>query len=414
MGGSTVEHYELLWIIAPTISLLLFFVFRIIAHGCDRSIYIIDWSHAYFFGAVGYFINNCRVVFGDIVSIPANICFGLVALFTARGLFRRYSGRSPDRLLFAIWFFTQFGGVWMALVPESVIGRGTAVGFGMALVLIMASRAVLQKHKAGTLDIALGLMTAAVAVLILLRPPLIVWLEGSQLSGTDLPTSFWLATHNIIAVTSWFVFAVLFAARIGSDLMTKLDQTAKTDPLSGLLNRRGFEEAFERTILSSTEGNSGLLLIFDIDHFKSFNDRFGHATGDDVIKAVAKAILGSCPPDALVARIGGEEFVAVLPDCPRAVARLCAENLRLSVQITGSPDVSRLGQVTVSIGATYLETYPNLSECLKHADRALYEAKASGRNRVRMADDVSFERRPPSDAAARLPEQSPSDLQAVA
>ncbi|MEL4425836.1 diguanylate cyclase [Shewanella indica] len=159
----------------------------------------------------------------------------------------------------------------------------------------------------------------------------------------------------------------------------KLKQLSETDELTGLANRRPFTQSLAR-LLASEEG--GALIMLDVDHFKAFNDCFGHPAGDRVLQRLAQAMRKALPERALLARVGGEEFALVLPGVDRRQAEGVAETLLTQVrelQIThGSAPA---GIVTISLGLALLT--PNtrdLSEVIRLADKALYQAKHQGRN----------------------------------
>ncbi|WP_342105011.1 sensor domain-containing diguanylate cyclase [Methylobacterium sp. SI9] len=164
---------------------------------------------------------------------------------------------------------------------------------------------------------------------------------------------------------------------------------ARTDGLTGLPNRRSYDEHFaEAWTQAACFGTPLSLLIVDADHFKQFNDRFGHRRGDDVLRAIADCLRGTLPTGGLGFRIGGEEFVALLPDRDAAAAGAVAESLRRAVvnlQIAHAPEVG--GLATVSIGVAGVD--PRSGEAPEtlflSADAALYAAKTAGRNRVRTA-----------------------------
>ncbi len=161
---------------------------------------------------------------------------------------------------------------------------------------------------------------------------------------------------------------------------------AVTDSLTGLYNRRYFETHLQKLVQKNAETKKTLgVLLMDIDHFKSFNDTYGHGVGDEVLKIFAKRVKDSLRSVDLVARLGGEEFVVILPDVSEDMAHFIAERLRRTIGEepfkVSAPD----GQVTVtaSIGGTLIDTDGlRTEEILERADKALYEAKEAGRNRT--------------------------------
>jgi two-component system cell cycle response regulator len=156
-----------------------------------------------------------------------------------------------------------------------------------------------------------------------------------------------------------------------------------TDPLTGLLNRRYFNEQTQKEVARSRRhGLRFSVLMIDIDHFKRINDTYGHATGDQAIKAVAEVCDKALRPQDILARYGGEEFVLTLPHTDAEGASVVAERIRQTVErieLAAEPGPVRF---TVSIGiSTYQKDMP-LEQIVGRADEALYKAKQSGRNRV--------------------------------
>ena len=169
-------------------------------------------------------------------------------------------------------------------------------------------------------------------------------------------------------------------------LIDSLVDLSSRDALSGLANRRSFELALAREIdRVARAGEPALLLALDIDHFKQVNDTHGHASGDLVLKAVAKALLDCVRPMDMVARVGGEEFAIVMPNCPAAFGEAVAERVRRRVEaMPVSIGLAQQIHVSVSIGGAFAPQWVRSSPALwiERADIQLYRAKAGGRNRV--------------------------------
>lgn len=163
-------------------------------------------------------------------------------------------------------------------------------------------------------------------------------------------------------------------------LRDELRQAALVDPLTGLLNRRGFEEIAARELARARRHNSKVsAVMFDIDHFKSVNDRYGHAIGDQALAVVARVVLQNLRGTDVGTRWGGEEILVLLPDTDGAGARVVAERIRVAVAATGEPGVPAL---TISGGVATWEAGEDIKETLSRADQRLYQAKDSGRNCV--------------------------------
>ena len=187
----------------------------------------------------------------------------------------------------------------------------------------------------------------------------------------------------IYAVGTVFIIFMLVSERAVSVHKT----AASVDPLTGLLNRRGFSEATARMIEREAKaGRPVTVMIFDIDHFKSVNDRFGHAAGDDVLQVFANVAVASLRITDLVGRVGGEEFAALLP-CSIEEALLAAERVREAFETSGVAIDDAPLETTVSIGVAGGPANTELEVLMASADTALYQAKRGGRNRVEAATE---------------------------
>jgi diguanylate cyclase (GGDEF)-like protein len=160
------------------------------------------------------------------------------------------------------------------------------------------------------------------------------------------------------------------------------------DPLTGLFNRRYAEESLERELRRAARSGAPIGLIsLDLDHFKRYNDRYGHETGDVVLRLVSKFVESSVRGGDIACRYGGEEFLLILPEAPLTVAAARAEAIRDGVRAIKVPRLASTGEVlTVSLGvASFPEHGTDVRTLLRVADAALYEAKAEGRDRVVVA-----------------------------
>ncbi len=177
------------------------------------------------------------------------------------------------------------------------------------------------------------------------------------------------------------------------ELHQQLREQAIRDPLTGLYNRRYLDNTLERELAHcQREGKALSLIMIDVDHFKKYNDCYGHQAGDNCLRNVADA-LQACAKRAsdLVARYGGEEFTLVLADTNCADAQRVAESVRLSIEALAMPhEQSDSGRVTVSVGVAVMteHSYREVENLLRAADLALYRAKQSGRNQVQLAPET--------------------------
>ena len=170
------------------------------------------------------------------------------------------------------------------------------------------------------------------------------------------------------------------------DSLSKSEERANTDTLTGLPNRRGLEEFFRVAQIAAMERGEPLsVLLIDIDHFKKFNDNFGHGVGDQVLRLMAKVLREKLREGDLPARYGGEELIAVLPSADVATCAAVAERIRHAIaecSITRRSTDEVLPQMTISIGVAQFQPGESMGELIERCDRALYLAKKTGRNRV--------------------------------
>ena len=173
--------------------------------------------------------------------------------------------------------------------------------------------------------------------------------------------------------------------RLSEELQRARDE-ALIDPLTQVKNRKAYEIALLQFIAESKRSGKPLsVIMFDIDHFKRINDQYGHLFGDQVIRAVAQAIKGNVKGRDLVARYGGEEFIVLLPETKASGAIVVADHIRSAIErgrIKTKNSEESVGSITISGGvAEYADPEP-AQELIGRADKGLYQAKQSGRNRV--------------------------------
>ncbi len=249
-------------------------------------------------------------------------------------------------------------------------------------------------YRASTFTFLGCLTHAATALIVLLdaaREPLPVRklvaaiLGSASVLSLILALEFWFNSFPLLSVTSGFflmilskfVLAIAIVIFVNERQHVKIKHLADRDALTDLYNRR----YFNANAPARPSYGDGVLYL-DIDHFKQLNDRYGHPAGDEVLVRMAKAVQANLPASALFARQGGEEFIVFLP-AKTGDTLLHAERIRKAVSDLRFPDLSSDLIVTVSIGiARATNRGMNLSDLCAEADRALYLAKAAGRNRA--------------------------------
>lgn len=274
---------------------------------------------------------------------------------------------------------------WATLIDPSATTR--LVVFGVVQLIcngLILSRLGHIARRDGAMGVVV--LAAAVASLFLLMGALVIWQLTSQPEITGLFGDSAVlppAMLTLIACKTTMIFGYLLLSTAYSQ--ARLKQLALSDALTGLANRRAFEDEVARRLSSARKQDRLVALaVFDVDHFKQINDKHGHDTGDAVLRHLADVSASAVRPHDFLARVGGEEF-AVLFEVEDAAELVTAANrLRLAIEINRPRVDGASIPLTVSIGAVLAMREPGLefSDLYRAADQALYSAKASGRNRV--------------------------------
>lgn len=168
-----------------------------------------------------------------------------------------------------------------------------------------------------------------------------------------------------------------------------VQKEAMIDGLTGLTNRKTFDKNLRETIdAAQQDGTPLVLMILDIDFFKKFNDNYGHAVGDRILRLVARALIDNVKGRDTAARYGGEEFAVILPETPLSAGLKVAENLRRTIEnkeLVNKTTHEQMGRITMSIGVAEYVPGEAIAAFIERADNALYDAKHAGRNRVAAA-----------------------------
>src|SRR3984893_3243234 len=343
------------------------------------------WGAAYLLGAASVALwSVASERLGDMWSLALN-AVGFVACGMVWTSARVFHGRKLNLPGLVLGALTWIAAV-MSLDPHNAALRLT---IGAAIVAIYAALTATELWSERRKSLQRRWPAFLVPVLhgFVLMLPIVL---GDLLLPADekFGTSIWVTVFSIelvlYAVGTVFVIFMLVSERTVSAHKT----AASVDPLTGMFNRRGFAEACSRVI--EREANAGrpvTVMIFDIDHFKGINDRFGHPAGDEILKLFAAVVVNNLRISDLSGRIGGEEFAALLP-CSLEEGVLVAERVREAFETSGITCEEGPVDTTVSIGVAGGPAGTELEVLLAAADTALYQAKRGGRNRVEAAEEL--------------------------
>ena len=364
-------------------------------YAMDRRLRSAFWfAWAYGVGAIGFLFDFAlRDAAGPYLgSYISNVPFMLALTLVVIGVHERCGGRHPWFAAFAICVLTFVAVTVCVVIEPHSFTRAFAMNFGSGFMYALAIVPLWGRWRRDELK---GVESALFWVLTLnvfqsfVRPVAVGAVVGLHQPAVTYSDSLYALTLHLVSG----IFAISLAATLifalGTDLVTMLHRRASEDPLTGLLNRRGLEEAAENVLADGERyGLPVSIVIADIDHFKRVNDNWGHAVGDAVIKATADVLTQCCGKVGRIARFGGEEFVILLPHTDAARAKMLAEAVREAIATTPMAALPEEEHCTISLGVAERQGGETFSELVRRADTALYRAKRDGRDRV-CADEAS-------------------------
>jgi diguanylate cyclase (GGDEF)-like protein len=356
----------------------------------ERSVRALGfWGAAYLMGASAVTLWGSK---GTMLPVPPEVPNAL--LFIACGMIwngaRMFHGRKvlPGGLFAgAVLWFAVMGDPELAHSDYVRVVLSSVVIALYAFLTSYELRRERRRELAGRwLCVAIPLLHSAV----FLAPIALILLLPEQASLEGLFALFAFETMIYVVGTA-FVVVVMAKERVALVHRT----AAMTDLLTGLFNRRAFLDAADRIIAQRARKSQPVsVLLFDLDRFKSINDRFGHAVGDDALKLFADTASANMRATDVIGRLGGEEFAAILPGSI-AEAAMVAERLRAAFEIVGIDICGHRIGATVSIGIAGAVPPVAIDHLLARADAALYRAKGNGRNRVELVDGGHAPKSPP-------------------
>ena len=337
-------------------------------------------------------------------AVLSNLFYISAVLAVADGILRRSDKRfgllkaTLLLILFSclIWYFFY--------VDRNLLMRIYIQNFGAGLILLVTALGLRELASGRFIDKALFWTLLGFSIQFFPRTILTVetYMPGDpSLFGESL---FWRTLQFSLAVLgAGFAFVILAAAI--TDVIDDIRHERDLDRLTGILNRRGFEDQADHLI--GLSNGPMAMVVCDLDYFKRINDSFGHATGDDVLATFGSVLRRTVRNGDLVGRIGGEEFAILLPNANAREAQGLAERLHKEIATSVFPLPAGAEKVTASIGVTVSSGVEDRASLLERADTALYKAKKSGRNRTVFSTEGSIDKSPPSAEVKSFALRSP-------
>lgn len=345
-----------------------------------RDGYLISWAVGMGFVVVALSVLGLRTGAYDIsvqMITFSSIISGLALIYIGTQQFR--TGSFPVVPALALWLVGLLGTDIPMIFGQSGLGT-IALNLSCAGFMALSGQQYWMGRAEAPVPLTVGAGLFHMTGISFLCCAIVLIMEGAPVL-TDPPAN-WAETFNSIMAITGLTGLGALSLTLNQSRVTRRHRTeAQTDSMTGLLNRRALFDQFEAADLPVGTA----VLMFDIDHFKQINDRQGHAAGDVVIRQFGAILRDNMASNDVVARIGGEEFCAVLQPMSVDQARIIAERIRTDLEQSPARVVFETINATVSVGVATSDADESFSSVLNRADNALYRAKHSGRNRVTTA-----------------------------
>lgn len=268
-------------------------------------------------------------------------------------------------------------------LPRGTVMHAFSYQAPFAMVVLTSALAVFSSSRKLPIDRALGILMLITGLHFFAKAGLAVYVGAGRTAKDYINTNYALISQSSTAVLVVAIGLTLLAVLV-LEIMADERSNSEKDALSGLANRRGFEKGVAEALARFPSANHAVILC-DLDHFKGVNDSYGHHVGDGVIQAFGELLSQSAAKNAVVGRVGGEEFSLFLPNTTPEMAVLFAQALRGGAMGIRVDSLPMSYTVTASFGVAGMSSDGNLQNSMQEADKALYEAKRSGRNRVKQS-----------------------------
>lgn len=353
----------------------------------DREYASAKWFAAAYAAGVAYAVAEFLLpYFSDLrFGVFVGHMAFLVALTLLNvGLARRYGVVVPVKLIATAFLGSVLASILLQEMPRGSLLRMFLYQTPYFTMQAIGALIVLRSRSRRPIDLVLVGFLVVSASHYLAKPLFAVGFGGVGSTPQDyLGTTYAMISQSMGAVMV-VATALLLLTTLALDVLSRMTTKSETDLISGLLNRRGFEERLAEIIGSRVRsGMPSVLVMCDLDYFKAVNDTYGHAFGDRVIALFAETLRNSTASHHVAGRIGGEEFAVILPGSNLAAGRLFAETVRTTFSEKWMAELAPGERLTASFGVAEMTAGETVTSIMARADEALYEAKRAGRDCVR-------------------------------
>ncbi|MCJ8142473.1 GGDEF domain-containing protein [Ancylobacter sp. A5.8] len=332
------------------------------------------------------------------VASIVSFSFLMLALtLIAAGLSRHYRPQAN------IWPLFLLGALGLAFhvgvtsrLPRGEMFFGLAYQSPFALMMVVATGSVLRSERRGAVDRLLAVVLVLIAAQFLMKGGAGFIVEDKAPDVRDYLFSVYARYSQTFAAILSLMLGLALLGVLIAEVVANATLSLQRDTLSGLLNRAAFMQRATASLRALPAGATASLVMIDLDYFKSINDRFGHAAGDEAIRAFGAILMEAATGAEIAGRIGGEEFCLLMPGADAGRVRARIQKLQSTFRARRYRFIPHETRVTASFGAALMRPGESLDEALRRADKALYTAKAMGRDRFVMADTPGTPSVPPA------------------
>jgi len=361
-------------------------IFAILWKGWWRRAYVAELSLAFLVYGAAFLLQNFPLLGDPANALLANAILTCFFFLAAHAILKRVGLPAPFGSLGCIACLGYPLLLWFMFVNRDVTGRILAANFMAGAMVFAIALPLMRLRDRKPADSVLVAILLVCGFYVCIRTLAMLWVDGHIASPAQYASSLTKLVLDFSSALFSLAVALTLVSAIICDIIDDLRETSRTDPLSSLLNRRGFEERLVGVLERRRKlGTPLTLVVCDLDYFKSINDRFGHACGDRVIAAFGGA-LREAAPNGVTGRLGGEEFAIVLPDINLQSAKLFAQSVRIAISGMRIPELPQDCRVTASFGLAEMVRGESFESLLRRADMALLQAKRDGRDRVQASD----------------------------
>lgn len=348
----------------------------------ERAQYALAFASGYIAFAIGFIVTHFLPTGAAATFFVTQAFYSLASGLLIWGTCNRVGRPAHIKLLIGIYVLSALALLAAVGWSDDAGPRLVLVNAGYAMMFMVAMVSLLEVPRRTLVDNLILIVLAFHTADFMIRPALTAMAEG-VIPAAEYRQSLYYTIINMVLMIKTLNTAIVLVGACFYDAIVRVRENADIDPLTGLRNRRAFENEVSKIVAQCAgTGERVSLVIADIDHFKQVNDVWGHQAGDKAIASMGHLLANASRPHDILGRVGGEEFCVFVRHCGGDDAIQLAERIRIAFARTVHPDIGDHISLTASFGVAERSSGESYDRLFSRADAALYEAKRNGRNRV--------------------------------